>query len=285
MSNNHGDSSRNVAYDPLPLTADDQPSNALYNAPPSPDPRLSSYHTPQSMPEPLPGDETPMIPPGAAQPRFLGAALYDGPQGSPGFRDSFASSQHTFPHSEYNSSVHALNDPAGYRDDPRDSYYVPEHGGFSRGGPASSATRVMEEKRAAYAPPKAKSRRRVMILAALVALILILLAVFIPLYFTVIRKSSNETASNNSPTKTGSAGSTGTATSSNAAPSASAKPVTGGFGSLIELDDGTTMTYQNNFGGQWYWDPNDPFNNGARAQSWSPALNESFQYGTQRIYG
>lgn len=239
------------------------------------------------MPGPLPGDETPMIPPpGAAQPRFLGQALYDGPHGSPDFRDSFASSQHTFPNSEYNSSVYALNDPAGYRDDPRDSYYVPEHGGIAMGGPGSSTNRVMEEKRAAYAPPKAKSRRRMMILAAIVALILILLAVFIPLYFTVIRKSSNETASNsNKPTKTSSNGSTGTATSSDATPTPSVKAVSGGFGSLIELEDGTTMTYQNNFGGQWYWDENDPFNNGATANSWTPGLNESFQYGTTRIYG
>jgi hypothetical protein len=51
------------------------------------------------------------------------------------------------------------------------------------------------------------------------------------------------------------------------------------------MDDGTTFIYINNFGGYWYWDPADPFNNGARAQSWTPALNESFDYGIDRIRG
>ncbi|KIY43608.1 glycoside hydrolase family 5 protein, partial [Fistulina hepatica ATCC 64428] len=51
------------------------------------------------------------------------------------------------------------------------------------------------------------------------------------------------------------------------------------------LEDGSTFIYINPFGGQWYWDENDPFNNGAQAQSYTPALNETFKFGEDRIYG
>ena len=51
------------------------------------------------------------------------------------------------------------------------------------------------------------------------------------------------------------------------------------------MEDGTTFTYKNPHGGYWYWDEKDPFNNGARPQSWSPALNETFRYGADLIRG
>jgi glucan 1,3-beta-glucosidase len=281
MSNN--DPARNVAYyDPLPLTSDDQPSNTLYNAPPSPDPRLSSFHTPQMTPSELgPDDST--IPLGAAQPRFLGAALYDGP-GSPSMRNSFASSQHTIPNSVYGSSVYALNDSAGqgrfegsYRDDPHDSYYAGEHGDVPM-SPVVTGHRILEEKRAAYIPPRTKSRRHVMIAAIIVAILLIILAVVIPLYLFVVKPSNKGSSSIPS---SHSAHPSSTAS----VPRPSAVAVTGGDGSLITMEDGTTFTYKNKFGGTWYWDHNDPFNNGARPQSWSPALNETFRYGIDKIRG
>jgi glucan 1,3-beta-glucosidase len=282
---NHNDS---VAYDPLPLTSDDAHSDTLYNAPASSDPRLSTYHTPQMVPSELGADDT-VIPPGAAQPRFLGAALYDGP-GSRSFRDSIASSQHTSPASEYNSSVYALNEPSGagrfdgsYRDDPRDSYYTGEQGGVPMNAMPSRGNRTMEEKRAAYAPPRAKSRRKLMICAVIACICLLIAAVIIPVYFFILKPSSsnknnqNDSSSSNDSSKTGSA--------SPSKPSASAVAVTGGDGTLITMEDGTTFTYKNPFGGYWYWDENDPFNNGAKAQSWTPALNETFQYGVDKIRG
>lgn len=280
MSNN--DPTRNIAYDPLPLTGDDQYSNTLYNAPPSPDPRLSSFHTPQMIPNELGPDDT-AIPLGTAQPRFLGAALYGGP-GSPAMRDSFASSQHTIPNSVYGSSVYALNDTAGqarfeggYRDDPRDSYYAGEHGGVPM-SPLGTSNRVLEEKRAAYIPPKTKSRRHIMIAAIIVAILLIILAVVIPVYLFVLKPSNRESSSVPSSHSTH-------PSSTASVPTASAVAVTGGDGSLITMEDGTTFTYKNQFGGIWYWDENDPFNNAARPQSWSPALNETFQYGIDKIRG
>jgi len=278
MSNNN-DPTRNVTYDPLPLTNDDYPSNILYNAPPSPDPNLSTFHTPQmDIAELGPSENT--IPPGAAQPRFLGAAFYDG-SGSPSMRNSFASSNHTIPgtHSEYNSSLFALNDPQGsgrfdgnYRDDPRDTTVV---------SPANATPRILEEKRAAYAPAKTKLKRRIIIIAVIVALILIIVAVVLPLYFLVIKPSSRTSNSD-----TAHAGNASDPSSTPTSSGGNEKVrVTGGDGSVITMEDGTTFTYNNSFGGYWYWDDNDPFNPGARAQSWSPALNETFNYGADQIRG
>lgn len=257
-------------YDPLPLTNEDDHNN-FYNGPPSPDPGLSMFHTPQMDPGELGPDEN-AIPLGAAQPRFLGAALYNDP---PSMRNSFASSNPTLytlpgtPHSEhYASSLYALNDPHGtdYRDNPSTDIV------------SSTTGRMLDEKRAAYAP-RTKSTRKVLIAAIIVALALIIAAVVIPLYLFVIKPShSNNTAkattSSNAPSPSTSVSSGGTNVR-----------VTGGNGSVITLENGTTFTYQNNFGGYWYWDTKDPLNQSARAQSWSPALNETFNYGVDQVRG
>ena len=266
MSNNNS-ATNNVAYDPLPLTNDDYHHNNLYNGPPSPDPGLSMFHTPRMDPSELGPDEN-AIPPGAVQPRFLGAALY----GSPSMRDSFMSSSHTIPgtQSEYNSSLYTLNDPQGtggnYHDDPSPDLV------------SSSTGRTLEEKRAAYAP-RTKPTRKIMIAAIIVALALIIAAIIIPLYLFVIKPNhSNDIAK-------------ATTSSTAASPSTSASSggtnvrVTGGNGSVITLENGTTFTYLNSFGGYWYWDENDPLNQDARPQSWSPALNETFNYGVDQIRG
>lgn len=273
-------------YDRLPLTSDDAPSTALYNAPPSPDPEITSFHTPQSQPA-----ELGAVPLGAATPRFLGAALYDDPA-NPQIRNSYASSHNTQPSggSDYNGSTYALNDTLGatplthgpytgsYRDDPNDPY-ASEQGGLPMSPLGRSQNRAMDEKQAAYAAPRTRSKRKVMILAILAALILLLLAVVIPVYFAIIRPNNNRSSS------------TEPGKSSNEAPKPSSTKtpvtavVTGGDGSKITMEDGTTFIYKNPFGGYWYWDENDPFNNGARAQSWSPALNETFQYGIDQIRG
>ncbi|KAF5386819.1 hypothetical protein D9615_001629 [Tricholomella constricta] len=279
----------NVNYDRLPLTGDDTPSNALYNAPPSPDPNITSFHTPQTNPADL-GVDSAGYPAGAAPPRFLGAALYD--EGGPQVRNSYASSHNENPSgggSEYNGSVYALNDTLGatplthgpyagaYRDDP----YASEQGGVPMSPLGRSQNRLMEEKRAAYAPPRAKSKRKVIILAILAALILLILAVVIPVYFAIIKPNSNKSSS--SPDSDKSESGTAKPTSTGKPPVAAV--VTGSDGSKITMEDGTTFTYNNPFGGYWYWDENDPFNNGARAQSWSPALNETFKYGIDKIRG
>lgn len=287
--------SNNLDYDPLPLTNNDRLTNSLYNVPqhstenlynhsmpPSPGPG-SSFNTPLVHAADLPYED---IPVGAAQPRFLGRALYDdGPQN----RESYASSSHqTIPSvgggSEYNSSVYALNDTVAsrgtsnlydsYRDDPSDgSVPMAPMGG----------NRYLAEKNATYAAPREKSKRTTMILGILGAVILVIAVVAVAIYFAVIKPHSKTSTSVSSG---GSTSGAATATTSHKATSTPKTAlVTGGDGSQVTMDDGSTFTYSNKFGGYWYQDPKDPFNNGARAQSWSPALNETFNYGVDKIRG
>jgi glucan 1,3-beta-glucosidase len=282
-------SSGHAPYESLPLSNDDLPSHSLYNAPPSPEPHASFYttnsHATELGPDPLPS--------GAAQPRFLGAAAY---QTVPLSRDSFTSpSTHTLQSpnnngSEYTSSIYALNDStspsrpnpnlvAAYHDDPNDSYFAgaSEPTTLST-SPVGGQPHILEEKRAAYAPTNAKSRRRNLLLAALaVALVLLAAAVVIPIYFAIIKPkhgSSHQESSTDSPAST----------AATPLPTKNAI-VTGGDGSTVTMEDGTTFTYVNKFGGHWYYDENDPFNNGAQAQSWTPALNQTFNYGIDKIRG
>ncbi|KAF8894487.1 hypothetical protein BD779DRAFT_841739 [Infundibulicybe gibba] len=274
MSHPHPtDPSSNVSYDPLPLTHEEH--SGLYNTPPSPEPGASGFHTP------LTHDDS--LPLGASQPRFLGAAYYD-ETGAPRVRDSYASSHNTFPSggngSEFNSSVYALNDTQGlshgYRDDPN----FGEHGSVPM-SPVGQG-RFLEEKRATYAPPHAKSKRKIIIIAAIASLLLLVLAVVVPVYFAIVKpKSSNGTnagdkSSSNDPATT---------TDKPGSPPPSRAAVTGGDGTKITAEDGSTFTYTNKFGGYWYWDENDPFHDAARAQYWTPALNETFKYGEDIIRG
>jgi glucan 1,3-beta-glucosidase len=43
-------------------------------------------------------------------------------------------------------------------------------------------------------------------------------------------------------------------------------------GSIVTLEDGTTFTYTNDFGGEWASDPTRPFAAGGKAQEWSPRV-------------
>ncbi|KAH9050687.1 glycoside hydrolase [Lactarius hengduanensis] len=278
-----------VAYNPVP------------NPPQEPEPPLDNIH--DSLYDPY-STEAMSAPPhlddlnpeeasvNLVRPRFLGTI--DGE----GIRDSLASVS-SRPQSENVSSLYALNpeslsargsffpDPAAadsfsapYRDDPRS----PEDDAFD--GPSvpldsiSPQPRFLKEKQAIYATPTSKSRRRnVIILAALGGLILLIVAVIVPVYFLAIKPHSNKSSQSSPSSTTASPSSTGSPSTPKTA------VVTGGDGSTVTMDDGTTFIYRNSFGGYWYYDPNDPFNNGARAQSWSPALNETFNYGSDLIRG
>ncbi|KAF8919326.1 glycoside hydrolase [Mucidula mucida] len=144
----------------------------------------------------------------------------------------------------------------------------------------SRGSRYLEEKRAAYAPPR--SKRKVIIGCGILAGILLILAIVIPVYFAVV-KPNNKNSNNNGDSDGDSNGSEAPSATSTGKPTSVL--VTGGSGSKVTTDDGTTFTYKNDFGGIWYHDPQDPWHNGARAQSWSPALNETFKYGVDKIRG
>ena len=281
-----------IEYDPLPL-GQEHHQDSLYHQPPSPGPPspgghfVSNFHTPVEGPIDLP--EFGGLPPGAAQPqpRFLGAALYD--DGAPRIRDSYASSQNTFAgssrQSEANSSVYALNYGGtttpdarqsfvgAYRDDPQDGLYGEQ---VPIGSLSQSHGKYLGDKRATYVPPRTRSKRRLIIWTALGCLAILIAAVLVALYFTVWKKKGGSSSSSTSTSPP--------AAKPSSTPQA-AVAVTGGDGSMVTTEDGTKFMYSNSFGGTWYWDENDPFNNGAQAQSWTPALNETFQYGTDRIWG
>ena len=229
-----------------------------------------------------------LLPPGAAhpQPRFLGPALYN--DGASRMRDSYASSQNTFNTasrpSDANSSIYGLNFggtitpdarqsfTGSYRDDPKGNFHGEQ---VPIGSLSQSHGKYLTDKRATYASPAVKSKRRAIIWTVLGLLALIVVGVLVALYFTVWRKKSGG----------GTTAGSGGPQAAQPSTTPQAAVVTGGDGSKVRTDDGTQFTYSNSFGGYWYWDKNDPFNNGARAQSWTPALNETFQYGTDRIRG
>ncbi|KAI9509662.1 exo-beta-1,3-glucanase [Russula earlei] len=278
----------------LPISGDDVPYHPVLNpqdlhdlheAPYDPPPQPSMPSTP-TTPVDLNPDEPSVS---LVRPRFLGSI--DGE----GIRQSFASLD-SRPQSDRISSLYALNQdslssrgtiPPGseafsfpYRDDPRS----PTDDNFD--GPSvpmsnlASEPRYLSEKEAVYSPYASKSRRNTIILSVIAGLILLIVAVVLPVYFLAIKHTSNRTAaSQSSPTATAASPS---ATNS---PTSTSSAITGGDGSVITMEDGTTFTYSNPFGGFWYYDPNDPFNNAAQAQSWTPPLNQSFKYGSDRIRG
>ncbi|KAF8161514.1 glycoside hydrolase superfamily [Crassisporium funariophilum] len=133
---------------------------------------------------------------------------------------------------------------------------------------------------------KAKSKRRPLLifLIALAVLIVVVLAVILPVYFTVIKPKNNGSSP---PVKQGTTTgphNNGTGTGGTTTPP-STEAITGGDGSTIKAADGSTFQYNNKFGGIWYSDPNDPYNLNAYPNSWTPPLNQSWNFATNRMLG
>jgi glucan 1,3-beta-glucosidase len=125
--------------------------------------------------------------------------------------------------------------------------------------------------------PANRTRR---LLFALAALLVVVLGVVLGVYFGVVRKHhSNTSSAAHSP---GSPGSSGSPSSPN---SGNPDIIYGGDGTVVTTDQGTTFTYSNKFGGYFVVDKNNPFNNNARAQSWSPPLNTSWTWGQDQVLG
>lgn len=241
-----------------------QPVHNPYSGPNDPPARNTEYFTPETEHLQLQDD----LPAGAAAPRFLGSHGQD--------RSSFASSRPTLTGDEYNSSTYALNDvnkPGFYGLNYNDSDLNNNTQSAYGGSP------YLNEK-AAYSK-KAGSRKRAIIIGGVVALVVIAGAA-IAVYFAVIKpkQDKNSTSANSS-----SGDSSGDKDNNSSGGTKNNLVVTGGDGSTVTMDDGSTFTYKNLLGGTWYYDPAKPFTSGARAQSWTPALNETFNFGEDPIYG
>ncbi|TCD64393.1 hypothetical protein EIP91_004141 [Steccherinum ochraceum] len=131
--------------------------------------------------------------------------------------------------------------------------------------------------------------RRPLFWAGLIAaIVVVVLAVILPVYFVVI-KPNNRSASSPSGASTNNGGSSGNgAGSGNSTGTGNGGQkvlITGGDGSTITKDDGTTFVYNNSFGGFWYEDPTNPFADAAQPNSWTPPLNQTWQWGVNRVYG
>ncbi|KAI0079826.1 glycoside hydrolase [Panus rudis PR-1116 ss-1] len=119
------------------------------------------------------------------------------------------------------------------------------------------------------------------------ALVVVVLAVILPVYFVVIKPNQNDTASSPSGASTGGGGSTSNGDSGKGGGKNGGNNLvtTGGDGSTVTKEDGSTFVYHNQFGGFWVDDPEDPFNDNAQANSWTPPLNASWKWGVDRING
>ena len=269
-----------VAYDPIPNPQEHSDIHESPYDPPSeqaaPEPSLDDLNT-----------DEPSV--NLVRPRFLGTVDGEGIRGSVASYGSRAQSEGV-------SSLYALNPESlsarssprpgsehffgRYRDDPHSPVEDTFDGPSVPLSTLSSQPRFLAEKQAAYGSYASKSRRNTIILAAIGGLILLIIAVILPVYFLVIKHPSNNAASQQSHT------SSDTATAPSATSTSSSKAlISGGDGSTVTMGDGTTFTYRNPFGGRWYYNPSDPFNNGAQAQSWSPPLNQTFKPGSDRIRG
>ncbi|EUC57606.1 glucan 1,3-beta-glucosidase D, putative [Rhizoctonia solani AG-3 Rhs1AP] len=138
---------------------------------------------------------------------------------------------------------------------------------------------------------KPKRGKRPLVVAAigLAALAVVVVAVIVPVYYKVIKPKNNNNSAASSNTG-GSSNGNGGGDPTGQDPSGGNNPTSGvvtwgGDGSKITKDDGSTFTYNNKFGGFWVSDPTNPFNNSARAQSWSPPLSQEWKYGEDHIRG
>ncbi|KAI0785873.1 glycoside hydrolase superfamily [Abortiporus biennis] len=104
----------------------------------------------------------------------------------------------------------------------------------------------------------------------------------------VTRNNNNLSASGASHDGGHSSSNSGTSTSSSSTPSGTPTPqqlTRGGDGSTVTKSDGTTFTYVNKFGGIWVDDPNNPLDNSAQCNSWTPPLNTTWDWGQTHING
>ncbi|KAF7378328.1 Glycoside hydrolase family 5 protein [Mycena sanguinolenta] len=118
-----------------------------------------------------------------------------------------------------------------------------------------------------------KRRRR--IAGGIATLVVVALAVVLPVYFLVVKKRHSSRAND------GGSGSAGGGSGGRTG------PISGGDGSTVTTEAGDTFVYQNPFGGYWLLDSTAPFSpsSAGRPNSWTPLLNETWDWGQDRIYG
>ncbi|KAF8749963.1 Cellulase (glycosyl hydrolase family 5) [Rhizoctonia solani] len=189
-------------------------------------------------------------------------------------RDTTSPNALADPATARSSVADSLGVPASNYEGVRESQYssVPLNQSFDpyadaeKSGEGGAAGAYAHQPYGSEAPAKSSKRKWFWILAALVALAVIVVAVIVPVYYTVIKPKNNAAASS---------GSSGGHSSGAPAPTQSGDPgtvpqeaITGGDGSTVRPKQEASFT-NNSFG----------------AQSWSPPLNQSWKFGTDKIRG
>ncbi|KAI0695715.1 glycoside hydrolase superfamily [Cytidiella melzeri] len=132
---------------------------------------------------------------------------------------------------------------------------------------------VNYSEKAGAAPRPRRKRWLIYGVVAAAAAIVIALAIALPV--TLVHRHSHA----------GGSGGGGGGGGSSSNPESPTGEVSGGNGTQITTEDGVTFTYVNRFGGTWVDDPQNPFNNSARAQSYSPSLDEAWDWAQDEIRG
>lgn len=116
----------------------------------------------------------------------------------------------------------------------------------------------------------------------IIGIILLLIAVIIAAVVGGVvasRNSSSSSSSNKAGSGIGSGNNNnngnGAESGSNSKDAIENSALSGTNGSTITMENGQSFTYINNFGGNWV---STPFDDSARPQSWSPRLNETWDY-------
>lgn len=205
-----------------------------------------------------------------------------------------------------------LHPPAGFHDSGhfRDSYGAPSNASFDSAQPIggagampyrddpSSSANILSKEDTGYPPsPPMEHNSRAgrkkktplpWIIVGVAGLAIVVVAVVVPIYFTVIKKNNDTAASQSESNGSNTGSNSGSNSGSNTGSTGdnnSKGVITGADGSTVTMDDGTTFTYSNKFGGFWVQDPDDPFNNNAQAQSWSPPLNQTWDWQNNKVRG
>ena len=130
------------------------------------------------------------------------------------------------------------------------------------------------------AEPAKRNHRRWLILAALAAFLVVAAVVLGVIFGVVVRRKSSSTASESARPSASAPSST-----PSGRPVAGATVIYGVDGTEVTTEQGTTFTYRNPFGGYFVHDSSNPFNNDARAQSYTPPLNTSWDWSRDQVLG
>ena len=196
----------------------------------------------------------------------LPRASYLEPDG-PSTRDS------TVPASLHNNTGPLLSNPLplSLTDLPRASYLesvapstrdsVPaslhnNSGPLLSGYPKPESDEFLTEQQPQGDTTKARRRWPLILLGGVGFVVLVFLAVFLPVYFTVIKQHQRTSTSGSSPTSTSTPGGGGGGGGGGSNPgSTNNHGTTGGDGSTVVTEDGSTFIYNNKFGGFCKFEP------------------------------